>query len=248
MNHFYLTYYGNKYSESKNIESLVNTINGVESIVEPFCGSFGFSRYYHDKFSECKFFLFDIDATYIEFVKLIKNDNNIIYDIVKSRSTFKDQAALKAHYINHEYNKYYPYIKLKLVGPNGLNQRNTKNFKQFDYNKLNTFIDNNILLAQDYKITFGQFKDDDKALLYLDPPYLNSYNKEYAKYDGGIDLSNIYIEILEFLKICKCKVIMIVPDCAIIRYIFKDFIHSNYNKKYQPTKREIKHIIISKNL
>ena len=47
-----------------------------------------------------------------------------------------------------------------------------------------------------------------------------------------IDNSETYINLLDVLK-CKCKVLFSINDCALTRYLYKDYIKSNYNHTYQ---------------
>ncbi len=39
---------------------------------------------------------------------------------------------------------------------------------------------------------------------------------------------------LEFLKECKCKVLFSINNCALTKYIYKDFIKDTYNKIILP--------------
>ena len=75
---WFAPYYGNKYKESE--EAIEKGIKGVDwskvkYIVEPFCGSAGFSRYiFHNvKEYEGKFLWCDVDEGLINFYKLIKD-------------------------------------------------------------------------------------------------------------------------------------------------------------------------------
>jgi hypothetical protein len=47
-----------------------------------------------------------------------------------------------------------------------------------------------------------------------------------------IDNTQIYIHLLDILKY-KCKVLFSINDCAITRYIYKDYIKNTYNHIYQ---------------
>ena len=85
-----------------------------------------------------------------------------------------------------------------------------------------------------------KYKDNKNAFLYLDPPYVDSYNGSYSSYTGKsydeamniIDNTQIYIDLLDILKY-KCKVLFSINDCALTRYLYKDYIKNSYNHIYQ---------------
>ena len=83
-----------------------------------------------------------------------------------------------------------------------------------------------------YKQVMEMYKDNDKALLFLDPPYLFSNNSSYIPQADETDSTDIIIYILEYLRVCKCHVILIINDLNILRYLFKDFIKSDYTRVY----------------
>ena len=94
-NHFLFPYTGNKRNEVETIYNKIkNEITGIDTIVEPFCGSSAFSFYlstlYPNKF---KYILNDNDKNLIElyhiaqnpikFNELIKDLSNILNNINK---------------------------------------------------------------------------------------------------------------------------------------------------------------------
>ena len=89
-----------------------------------------------------------------------------------------------------------------------------------------------------YKQVMEIYKDNDKALLFLDPPYLFSNNSSYIPQADDTDSTDIIIYILEYLRVCKCHVILIISDLKILRYLFKDFIKSDYTRVYQLTNKK----------
>ena len=58
----------------------------------------------------------------------------------------------------------------------------------------------------------NEYKDNKDAFLYLDPPYMDSYNGGYSSFQSKTynddltikDNTEMYIYLLEFLKDCKC--------------------------------------------
>ena len=86
------------------------------------------------------------------------------------------------------------------------------------------------------------------AFLYLDPPYMDSFNGGYTHYhttNYNEDLSvkdntEMYIFLLEYLKNCKCKVLFSINDNSLTNYLYKDYIKETYNHKYATTHLNIK--------
>jgi site-specific DNA-adenine methylase len=255
MNHFYFPYLGNKFHESKEqkldpfIEKLKNTTPPLEYIVEPFCGIFGFSRYCFDSmfFPNAKYFLADIDKTLIDFTNECKGCNQIIYDLKQIRLDNKTEpAAMKAvfdKYPRLDYAK--KLIRMLVAGTRGYPTRD-KSFKKYDYTKLNNFINANPLVLQDYTKTLEQFKNNERALVYLDPPYFRSFNSDYKTFTKDkIDISKLMIDILDFIQSCKCKVMFIINDDPIIKRLFKDYVKGTYEKMYAIQKKKGNHLIIT---
>ena len=57
-----------------------------------------------------------------------------------------------------------------------------------------------------------KYKDNQNAFIYLDPPYLDSYNGNYCQYEKSmeedgevIDNTKVYIDILNYLKMPNVK-------------------------------------------
>ena len=97
-----------------------------------------------------------------------------------------------------------------------------------------------------------EYKDNEKAFIYLDPPYLNSFNGNYDQYNTSIDENNIiidntkiYIDILDYLKNSKCKILFSINSNSITRHLYKDYIKVDYSSVYSST--HIKNKKTSKN-
>ena len=72
--------------------------------------------------------------------------------------------------------------------------------------------------------------------------YNNAYSgKSYDENMTIIDNTEMYINLLDVLK-CKCKVLFSINDCAITRYLYKDYIKSNYNHIYTTSHLKLNNI------
>jgi site-specific DNA-adenine methylase len=116
--------------------------------------------------------------------------------------------------------------------------------KNYDENEKQILI-NSLFTNNDYINIFNQYKDDDKAFLFIDPPYLFSDNSGYFPQNEKKDMTAIILDILELLKSGKCKVMLIINKLNILEYLFKDFIKGEYSKIYAITKKGMKHLIIT---
>jgi site-specific DNA-adenine methylase len=104
-----------------------------------------------------------------------------------------------------------------------------------------TFFENINYYCQDYKMFLNQVQMDEKALVFLDPPYLLS---SVSFYNGGLN-DKIWEFILDWIDNCKCKYIMVVDGSFFMKHLFKNKIIHEYSKEYQTTKRKVSHIVVS---
>lgn len=118
-----------------------------------------------------------------------------------------------------------------------------------------TKIDNTDNIALMKKITFtnidyldviNKYKNDDKAFIFLDPPYMFSDNSHYDTQICESDMTDILVRIKEIFNNpeTKCKIMLIINDLKIIRWLFDGFIKADYIKKYGISRKVEKHLII----
>ena len=271
------SYLGHKQKkEIKLFDKYIKDINNYDLIVEPFCGHFGFSTYYCDNFKG-NYVLNDNNKVIIDIFKDVQDGN--INDYINIINTFKNTDTYKGKtYINTfkklENNKRETFQYKDLLKDLDLNNKHDYVlYKKFcNYNRLFHKIKNDVneetykwmtdllkkstITCGDFKDCIDKYKDNEKALIYLDPPYFQSNNADYTTYIGDkkhdenknvIDHTGIYIEILDILKdpSVKATIMFSINKNAITNYIYKDFILEDYNKTYQPCKRKENVFIIS---
>ena len=253
-NHFIFSYAGNKRNESKTIIENIN-FDDINNIIEPFCGSsamsFNIWKTYKDKFN---YYLNDYDKKLIE-----------IYELLKSLSL--DEIYLKLDYINKEINNSeepkkfyleiyknprnifdYLYICKYSSFRRGLYREITKIISFVNNKELILFIEfikspNVIITNNDWKTIYDKYKNDEKTLFLIDPPYISSCNDFYQNKN-----TNLYEDFyLNPINNYKSKIYLILEDIWIIRLLFKDFISFKYEKKYEISKKQTNHLIISNN-
>ena len=266
------SYSGHKQpKEIKLFDKYIKDINNYNLIVEPFCGHFGFSSFYCDNFKG-NYVLNDLNKMIIDIYEDIKNDKlddylNILENFrknneyngkkyinefeVRKRLFFVNKAFIKDLDLNKK-EDYVLYNKFNFMG--NMIKLVEKPINKKNYQYIEDIIKKSTLLNEDFKDCINKYKDNEKALIYLDPPYLNSYNKNYnysnKKNDENkniIDYTKIYIDILKLLqdKSIKATIILSLNSNAIIDYLFNDYIIERFEKIYQRTKRKEYNLIIS---
>jgi len=268
MSYFYFAYPGNKRSEYKYIKHLIDKIN-FDIIVEPFCGSCSTSIELFKNNNKIKIHLNDNDSSLIELFKNIKIESsekyfNYVQEITKSPDYSKivHNKIIKKYESNKTNSElFFYYRKCFNFRPGLYPDQKTKNNKYIrsDRHKLfDVMLKKSLLSCLDYSEIFEKYKNNDSALLFIDPPYLDSYNAHYYSNSGEntatkIDNTTVFIDILNLLKNAKCYVICIMNDNSLIRYIYDKYIIGEYPKSYSCSikcgegyvKKNTKHLIIS---
>jgi len=66
-----------------------------------------------------------------------------------------------------------------------------------------------------------------------------SNNQTYIPQQNDNDNTGMLIDIRDFMKTCKCKVMLIINKLEIIKYLFKEFHKIDYIRIYQIGKKKI---------
>ena len=249
-----ICYYGNKYNETKKYLFNID-YSKYDIIAEPFGGVYGFTRAIYSKCNKKTIFLInDIDTGLIK-----------LHNFFKQNKPETIQKILNDYIIKHNINNMND-KELKNFIKNYYYQH-TEDFLFFKYNceglycadKLQKKINNNIKNLIKYKnffsrCTFFNMRHDEfikminenelyknkSKLIYFDPPYFDSCNKNYNqlndnKIEENIitigDNTKIYIDILESLK-TGTHSILIINKNYLIDHIYKDYIKESYIKTY----------------
>jgi hypothetical protein len=251
-NHFLISYAGNKRKECERIyEEIKHKLNDVEIIIEPFCGSCAFSYYLSTKHpKQFKYIINDSDKFLIELIELSKDENKL-NDFVEKLKTLFDETNSKEKYLNVCKSSKtdllsYIYIHKVYCIRAGLYPTN-KVFKRecFDAMKICPFLnfirnEKIEIMNKDAIEVYDVYIKNKKALIFLDPPYLDSCNDFYQD-----PKTNIY-EYLYNNDIDKesCKILLCLEKNWIIQLLFKNKNILEYDKKYQPSKKDTKHLLI----
>jgi len=243
-----MPYYGNKRTEVENIISNLIDLTDIEYIVEPYCGSCAISYYI---------------STLYEGKKYILNDNNIflkeMYEIMLSKKKikkFEDEfeelatsidskerykeitkpKTLMAWFIK---NKIY-HIRPGMFYMTGRKYKTTIDLKTFPI--YDFFINNEITFrAENAMNIYNEYKSNSKAMIFLDPPYMQSCNDFYSDHS-----CNIYEYLYENnINDEKAFICLILENMWIVRLLFQNNnVVSEYDKVYQNNHNKTTHIII----
>jgi site-specific DNA-adenine methylase len=201
---------GNKKSELKLLLPIIESQITKDTIfVEPFCSSSIVSFNVFKKHNNIDFHINDIDSLRIQFYKnmtdekerekLYKLENEIVekgaefyYTITKGNDDYlKYVISKRIHCFRHGI---YPNKKIIL-------HEISNNWKDF--------FKKTIITNEDYLCILNKYKDNENAFLYLDPPYMDSFNAKYSTYKNKksydndlkiIDNTEMYIKLLDILK------------------------------------------------
>jgi len=252
-NHFVMGYYGNKRQEVGRLYDVIkDDIGKFKTIVEPFCGTSAFSYYvwYNNQDKNIKYILNDNNKMLIDLYNTIKDDNkrvelyNKLCEIlegVKNKDDYlkvvnkADEDLASYCFVNKIYS-----IRPKLYPINKVFTAET--LKSFIEAPIIQFLKNaNIEIRNEDAIkVYGDFKNDKKALIFFDPPYLASENSWY-----NCPSVNVYEYLNENdIKKEKAFIMLCLENNWIIRLLFKNNQTITYEKKYETTKKTTEHIII----
>ena len=249
MRNFPIGRLGNKQLDIKYFERYFPDKKDLDTVAEAFAGSFAVIRnnFYDVENIMCA----DSDTTFTNKLKNIlenledyRDEKLKILEYMKQNNTgTKDD---KNFYLDND--KMTDYIKtLKYLDKSDLRQRGIWKIQgtTIDINKYKEIagLYKKIVWFDDYKKVFDKVVDNPKAFVFLDPPYFSSHNKDYNNKEQSRDENKIiqdttfiYIDILEFIEKAKCKVMLIVNNSAIIRYLYNKFYKGEYIKQYQLSK------------
>jgi site-specific DNA-adenine methylase len=272
-----IAWIGSKQKEYINYSDYLNTDHNI--LVEPFAGSAITSINHFLKYGETKkYHINDNDYVLINFYRNMKknalevineynnlknsiiNDPEFITKTPQNKAKYKkiiDDYKIKVKERNKESLAAYFLFYSKIYSiTNGLYPIRKQNFVDINLTKYSlflNFINKAKINCKNYLSIFKKYKNNKKALLFLDPPYLASCNNYYLTYSGKdhkedkiiIDNTKLFIDILNLLKNAKCKIILIINDNALTRFIYKDFIKKSYDVTYRQTLKNTKHLIIT---
>jgi site-specific DNA-adenine methylase len=233
---------GNKEVDIKYFKHLLPL--EVKTVVEPFSGSFAVIKHFYKDCSRYNFHLNDTDEALLYAYEHYKDIHDVIFELNRK---YADDFELRNADFIRSFNSMDlpPHVKEHIRKTHIVRGVFRCPKDRDNYNPVEaSILDNAKITNLDYKDILEMYREDEEAFLFLDPPYLYSDNSSYASQIRDTDMTQIVVDILEFLKVCKCKVMLVINKLNILSYLFRDFIKEEYERIYQISKRKAKHLVI----
>ena len=224
----------------------------IKNIVEPFGGTFSLSRIiYNDE--KYNIFVNDTDTDLYEIYKnpqeysdyCIKMNNYAIKNKTLKNGIEVDCKLFIKEIEENKFNINESFYKIWREN-NIIRGTFIKTKKEINHKKCLDFMKNITFSNDDYLNCIEKHRKIKDTFIFLDPPYLFSNNIQYKEQGEKADTTEIIYKIYELMKDkkTKAKIMFIINDLMILRWLFKDFIKGEYKKIYQIGKREDNHLII----
>jgi site-specific DNA-adenine methylase len=258
-NHFIFSYAGNKRNEVEQIFKALELANKT-TIIEPYCGSSAISFFISEKHPKVfKYILNDNNEKLVKLYNIMKNKKetikfnkeiNKLIDVFnkfttdETRKTFYD-SLWKAQDNIHNYFFITKWYTIRSgICPMFKRLKEIKPFDIKDYPIYNFLNNENVTIKNcDALDIIKEYKDNEKAVIIMDPPYLQTCNTFYEKPDMNIYEWLVHNNINDF----KCSPMLILENIRINKLLFaKNQILEPYSKTYQTSKKKTEHIIIKK--
>lgn len=235
----------------------------ITTIVEPFGGSAYVSLALFKENPEIKCHVNDNDEKLINFYnELKKNAQKVIdgYNTLLSKLSKESFDEVIKNYKNDSGTKlekainYLYYRRVQTFFKLGTYPINKK-IQSIDMSKFPVFfewIKKTKFTCHDYEVIFDEYKNVKSAFMFIDPPYLDSFNARYNSYIGKtitedklmIDNTKVFVDIIDLFDARKCKCMLIINKNAITMKLYDGYVVDEYDKLYQVTKKKTKHLVI----
>lgn len=244
-----MAWVGNKREETEEIYKIIGPIiDKYDLIIEPFAGSQAISYYISLQVENKKYILNDNNKFLKDMFNIMKDDeritqfnndinelyfNNLKFDKEKYSQFVKDDNIF-AWFIANKFYNMRPGLWPNLRNFSKVDLKNTGIYEFYKKNKI-------VFTCEDGVEIYKKYKDNEKALLILDPPYLSTSNDYYLDSDA-----NIYEYIYKNnISNEKAGIMFILEDIWIIRLLFNNNSIVEYDKSYNGfKKKKVKHLII----
>lgn len=254
---FIINYVGTKFRESKHLDI---DIDKYDTIIEPFGGSFGYSRYLwlnKDNCKDKKYIIYDTNKELIDLYNhlketdielFLKEYNSLCDNVFDLFKTGKDKSQIKTKdsikWIDENvYNKHLKFLLIQNIKSSPISRVYWKlNIVFKDMFKCCDFI------YADFTTIDLSIYDNQKTLFYLDPPYAFECNTFYKNNDEDTLYKNIWERLIDLFKSDKFNCILIHSYNYLVDYIFKEYSYQEYDIKYGNTGNIRKHIVYLKSI
>jgi site-specific DNA-adenine methylase len=236
---FGLTYVGNKYNEVDEFEKFLPPRNNINKIVEVFGGAFGLTRRLYCDDKNILKIINDKSEEVFEYYKdLLDNNLSLLKKLLNKIIDMEDTKQIRKIIKDSEIP--YKSMLIQTTLYRDIKKRTTKEtIKRIE--DLSVQMDNKYVFThEDYSVLFRRFKNDNKAFIFLDPPYVDSYNVTYKVHQPTIKM---YEDIRDLLDTSEAYVMLVINKNAFTTKLYKPWVVHTYDKLYQLNKTTAQHIV-----
>ena len=249
-NHFVISYAGNKRGEVEKIYEVIDEnvdLDKITTIVEPFCGTSAVSYYLstlHPK--KFKYVLNDINQHIVHLYNIMKDDEAFekLAEEMDELMKTMDKVKYKEFIKNGTFEGWLlsSYVYTIRPGCYPLPDMNKKKFINMLKSPIVQFMKTeNVTIRNDDGLkVLDEYKNNKKAIIFLDPPYLESCNQTYLNPSCKI---YEYLYRQNILKL-KSNIFLGLEKMWIIEILFEKCKKVEYDKLYQMSKKKTVHQII----
>lgn len=241
MSRFYFQWLGNKRRELEHVDEVVDW-GQFDTVVEPFAGSAALTLELHARGLGKRHVINDTDPNLVGLLRYIAgNTSEPLYDYCRERLTPEE---FKRHHANKTPDVFEYFYRQSVRGDYARTCKAPSKWPTLTRGPRQISADacfaEATITNEDWRSTVDRYKDDPRAIIFLDPPYFNSFNQEYYGLDRVkthpdgriIDGTALFLEMLDYLRTAAATIVVITNSCAIIDYIFAGFIRKRYVKAY----------------
>jgi site-specific DNA-adenine methylase len=239
--------FGRLGNKDNDIKYFINYLpSDCKKVVEPFGGSFAVIRrvYVDDKYAK---FVNDTDVNLYE---IYKNPDEYLKSVKHFNKVASEHKNEKGHVVYKKFLENWKedniHFKNYLLGNSIVRGTNVKCLKKIDHEENIKFIKKINFTQKNYLDVIKEHQYDKDAFIFLDPPYLFSDNSSYYSQNEETDMTRILVELLNIYqdKKTKCKLMLVINNLYLTKYLFKDYVKTTYDKIYQISKKKQNHLVI----
>lgn len=242
MSRFYFPYAGNKRKEWARVAARVGPAS-YDVIAEPFAGSAAVSleaaAAARAAGRQLAVSLNDADAELVAFLRAVAAEGSApFFEYVNARLTRADYDAEQAAAGPRAW--FYRRRVTRQWGRKGA----PAEFRAYARTARQAETDAVLAAAEiscgDWLAHAERFADNPRALVFLDPPYFASHNRDYAAFAGPswredgtcADATQVYVDIADFLARARCGVVLITNANAVMRRLYGAWAVDEYDHDY----------------
>ncbi len=231
------------------MDIILSNIPNFSKYIEPFVGGGAVFWTLKNHFQDKQYHINDVNQYLINFYKQLRDTyDNLVVNLSNHKNT-KDYYLQQRELINQNKNPncvgmastFYFINKTCFSGKWQVNKDGmmTNGYANYPDSRWRTWseikplyhklMQNAKITCLDFKDILEQYKDDDGAFIFLDPPYSDLK----SMYVDSVDFAEMFETISQHLKNSKAKILMILGDGDLEREMFSDYITEDYVYNYE---------------